>query len=269
MNFFKTITNSIYSPEFYKTLPKKSFQSSFGYFFLLILLITTVKAITLINPLVVQLPGELSSITNSFVNCFPRDLEVKIINGEVKTNVEEPYLIPYCSSDKNLVMIDTKNPFSPEKQAELNVSIWVTKDSVFFKKNDYETRSYSLKEVKDLTVNQASVKVLSEKISPYFKFVGPVLLVFVCIGLYLGYTFRLVYLLFIALLIMLISKITKQKFSFGQSYKVSMYAITFGLLAELTLGITHRWTNLDGFPFMVTIFTLTAVFLNLLLPKRS
>lgn len=85
------------------------------------------------------------------INCYPNDLEAKITNGQAYTNVEEPYFIKSCEGDQsqNLMVIDTKTPYASDKFDEFKVASWVTKDSIVYKKNNYETRTYSFAQIKD------------------------------------------------------------------------------------------------------------------------
>lgn len=271
MNFLKTIGNSIYSPEFYANLSKKPFKDGIRYFFLLILLFTIIHLITLISPLLIEAPTMIGGATQNIVNCFPKELEVKITNGQLSANTQEPYFISSCEGDKsqNLAVIDTKTPFSPQKFDEYKVGAWITKDSIIFKKNDYETRTYSLTKIKDYKLNKEVLDSYQKILQPYLKFIGPILLLLSFVGIYLSYTFRLIHLLIISLLIWLLTKIFKTDLTYGQSYKIGLYAITVGLIVDLVVNLTSRWTYFHGFPFMVTIFTLTAVLVNLLLPKKA
>lgn len=272
VNFLKTIQDSIYSPQFYSTVLTKSFRKSLGYFFLLILLLTTIRGVILINPFLVEAPKQLQKFTAEVINCYPKDLEVKIINGQVSINSGGPYFLSSCEGlgqGQNLAVIDTKTPFSSTKFDEYRVAIWVTKTDVVYKRNQFETRSYSLAQVKDFKLNKDSLKSFSNLLTPWIKFVGPVLLILAFLGIYLSYNFRLIHLLTIAALTFLLGKILKQNISFGQGYKVGLYAITLGLIVDLVVDSTARWTHLSGFPFMVTILTLAVVLVNLLFPKRT
>lgn len=272
MSFLKTIQNSIYSPQFYKTLPNKSFKQSIIYFLLLILLLTTIRLITSAGSLLFEAPRAMRDFAANIINCYPKDLEIKITSGKVSINSQEPYFIPYCGqpdNNKNFAVIDTQNQFSQTKFDEYKAVVWMTKDSVVYKKNNYETNSYSLAQVKDFRVDEGVLNSFYDKLSPYLKFVGPLLLLLALIGIYLSYDVRLIYLLVIALIVWLISKVLKHNLSYGQSYKIGLHAITLGLIVELIQLLTYRWTHFNGFPFMITIITVGVVWINLFWPKRD
>lgn len=284
MHFIQTIKNSIYSPVFYSTLLKRSFKSSFGYFFLLILLLTVINTLLLIKPLIIDTPVQIQNLAANLVDCFPKELEVKVENGLLSSNQPEPYFIPQCKNlgmegDQNLAVIDTKTSYSPQKFDEHKAAIWVTKDSIVYKRslqelrsyerNDVETRSYSLAQVQNFKLNKQVIDSFYQTASPYFKFVGPALLIISFAGIYLAYTFRLVYLLILAALIWLLGKAFRYALTYGQSYKISLFAVTLGLIVELVVNLTARYTGFYGFPFMFTIISLGVVTVNLFTAKKS
>lgn len=272
MSFLKTIQNSIYSPQFYSQVLKKSFKESIVYFLLLILLLTTIRLITLIPTFMFEAPRAIRDFAATLINCYPKELEISITNGQISTNVQEPYIIPSCESldnTKDVLVIDTKNPFSPAKFEEYKAAVWITKTSVVYKKNDFETRSYSFSQIKDFKLDEGVLNSFYDKLSPYFKFVGPLLLLLSLIGIYLSYDVRLIYLLVIALIVWLISKVLKKNLNYWQSYKIGLHAITLGLIVELITLLTYRWTHYNGFPFMVTVITLGVVWINFFWPKRN
>lgn len=273
MKFLETIKNSIYSPNFYEGILKKPFKESIVYFLLLSLLLTTIHILTFAGPVWFGTRSQIQNFTAAIALCYPNDLEIKITNGIASSSAYQPYIIPPCNAfDEGIgetIVIDTQTPFSPEKFKEYNAALWVTKDAVVYKKNDYETKSYSFAQVKDFKLNREVIDSFYDTYSPWLKFVGPVLLFFSFIGIYLSYDFRLIYLLIIALIVWLASRAFKQSLSYGQAYKVGLYAVTLGLIVELIIDLTRPWTNFHGFPFMFTIITLAVVSLNLLLPKKG
>lgn len=270
MNFLKTIKNSIYSPSFYASLSKKSFKSSLGYFFLFSLLLTIINLIPLIKPFFTDLPNTVDQTVNKILDCYPQDLEINVKGGEVSLNKEEPYFISSCDQEKqNLIVVDTKTPFSSSQFDNYRVFAWITKDSVVFKKNDFETRTYSLNKVDNFKVNKQVLESIKNQFYPYMKFLGPVLLLLSFLGIYLSYGFRLIQLLLLASLIWLLGKLFKHVLSYGQSYKLGLYAITLGLIFDLIGNLTGKLTGIYGFPFMVSFLTLGVVIINLFLPKKS
>ena len=273
MNFFQTILDSIYSPKFYSTILQKSFKQAIGYFLLLSLLLSSIHLIILINPILIETPKRLTGFIADVIDCYPKDLEIKITNGQTSTNMAEPFVISSCKSlnekGQSIVVIDTTTPYSAAKFDAYKTDAWVTKDTIFYKKNNYEISSYSLNQVKDFKLNKDTLNSYSNNISHWYKFIGPVLLLLSFAGIYLSYDLRLIHLLFLSALIFVLGKIFKQDIAYGQSYKVGLHVLTLGLIVELLVGFTNRFTGFYGFPFMVTFVTLGVVIVNFFLPKRS
>lgn len=273
MNFLKTIQNSIYSIQFYKTIPQKSLWQSVKYFTSLILLLTIISILTLFQSLVIETPKIIRDYIQKTINCFPDDLEIKISAGEVSTNVEEPYFIADCDplSDvggMKIAVVDTKTPFAQAKFEEYNTFVWVTKDSVSIKDKDYQTRIYSLKGAQNFTLTKQSIDSFYNKFSPYLKWVGPALLVLTFLGIYIVYLLRLIQLLITSALIWLLGKIFKHELNYSSAYKIGIFAATLGLILDTLVGFASQWTKFYGFPFMFTVITLGVVIINVFLPKR-
>lgn len=270
MNFFKTVQDSIYSPKFYSAILTKSFKSSLSYFLLLILILTIINLITLIKPILIEAPLTIQSFAQSMINCYPKNLEIKISNGQVSTNTKEPYFISSCEDQsQKLIVVDTKTPFSPTQFDNYDVAVWLTKDSIVYKKNDIETRTYSLNKITNFKLNKEVIQSYYQIFSPFLNFVGPILMFLAFVGIFLSYNSRLLYLLLISSLIWLMGKIFKYSLGYRQSYKLGLHAITLGLTLELVMGLIQPWTRFAGFPFMVSVLTLGVVFVNLILPKKT
>lgn len=279
MNFLQTIKNSIYSPSFYQQAPQRSFWSGLGYFLLLVLLLTVIKTAEASQSLLLIGNQQIQSLVDEMISYYPEELEVKISRGQVTTNVQEPYFIKPTSSDtatklneegedlENIVVIDTKTPFSAAQFNKYNTTAWLTKDSLFYKDKS-QIKAFDLTTVQDFTLNKEFIDSWVSKISPYFKFVGPVLILFAFLGIYFLYTGRLIYLLILAFLVWILLKLLKKPLTYSQSYKVGLFAMTLPLLLELLLGITDPLLHFQGFPFMFTVATLIVVTINFIRPPK-
>lgn len=268
MNFFRTILHSIYSPLFYADIPSKSLKSALGYFVLLILLLTIVQTATVIKPIFYDTSKNIKLVVDEVVNQYPKELEIKVSGGQVTTNVTEPYFIPFSEGSnrfKNLIVIDTKTPYSATQFNAYQSVVWVTKDSIFYKDNNsLQTRSLDVSQLGDFTLNKQLLNNLVDQFSPWIKFIGPILFVFAILGFFILYSFRLVHLLLLALVIWLLSTIFKWSLNYSSSYKVGLYAMTLAFLVEILAGIL----KLPTFSFMFTLLTFIIVLVNILQAKR-
>lgn len=268
MNFFKNILNSLYSPSFYASIPQKTFGQAISYFLLLILLLTVLKSASPIYNYLSSGQKQVSNFLNQAINFYPEELKIKIKNGKVSTNVQEPYFIPLTlnldrkTSSVNLAVIDTKTPFSTAQfnKYQTIAIAWITSDSVVTRDDKGQIRIYDLAQVSDLTINKQLVDTLLTKITPWFKLITPLVVTGILFGFFLLNALRLIYLLILAILVLLLTKIIKKPLSWRNSYKVGLYAMTLGFFVEIALG----WFRLSGFPFMFTLITLLVVLVNFL-----
>lgn len=269
MWFFNTVKNSIYSPVFYKEIPKSSFWRAYGYFSLLILIFAIIRTI-IFTPTVFNFRDMLKVWVEQGASYYPEELEVTLENGQARSNVKEPYFIPVPGGaqmfeDKplsNLIVIDTVTPFSASAFNKYDTLVWLSKDAVFYKNNN-EIRAADLTQIKDpITINKKLVNDFVAMVVPWFVYVGPVLIALVFVGLYIFYNSTLFYLLILSLGILLLSRIFKWGLSYGQSYKVGIYAITAGIFVNTGFSITEQWTTISSFPFLFSIITLSVVYIN-------
>ncbi len=265
MNFFKKILWSIYSPSFYSEVLTSGRGKAFGYFFMLIAILSVITAIFPIYTIAASLQPEMKRMLAKASTLYPKELEVKIKNGIVATNVEEPYFIKTPTEEKdqnvesNFIVIDTKTPFSVSQFDSYKAFVWVSKDAVYARSQQNELKVYSLSKVDELTINKSVVDGLIAKVSPWLVVVVPVLSVLIIIGLFIGYVFRLLYLFFLALCIFLLAKVMRRPISYGQSYTVGLYAMTLSFI----IGILQFFIKELHIPFLFTIVALVIVAINL------
>lgn len=264
MNFYQRIKNSIYSPEFYSQISQKSWKNAFGYFFILILLLTALQSLFLLKPIFIDLPNQISGSVKSTIGNYPSELEVKIENGKVSSNAKEPFYILIPDTKDNLIVIDTQTPYSAQKFSEYNTIAWVGRDTLFYQgSTKNEVRTMDMSKIGNITISRKFVSDMADKISPWIRWVGPIVFIFTLLGLYLSLTFKLIYLLLLAFLIMFVAKISNNKLTYSQSYKTGLYALTLGLIVDSIVIVTQTYTHFSGFPFMFTLITLGVAFLNL------
>lgn len=271
MGFLKTLRSSIYNPEFYSGLKNQSFASSLKYFFTLILVLAALNTLILSYELAVKVPGEVKNFVSQSVNSFPADLKVDIDEGQVTTNVTEPFFIPFPQFKEdvnrenlnNILVIDTKTAFSASQFNQYKTLFWLTRDSLFYQNREFDQRSIDLSKVENFKINRAFVLDLVGKINPWLNWIGPFLILAVFIGLFLGLSFKLVYFLFLAVLIYFLSSIFKWGLNYSASYKSAIYASTLSLFVDLILFNTGIYTGFYGFPFLFTLTSLCIATINL------
>ncbi len=271
MNFLQTIKSSVYNPQFYESLKKKSLGSTIKYFFLLILIVTLLNVLLLSYSLLVQIPQDLKVFINQAVTSYPSDLVVEINNGIVSTNAEEPFFVPFPATDQeasegynNLIVIDTKTPYSAAQFTQYKTVGWLTRDSFFYQSNNNnEQRSMALTEIGNFILNKDLVNEWVSKASPWLNAVGPLLMIFMFLVFFIGLTFKLLYFFILAALIFILSAVFKWELTYKTSYITAIYAATLGLFMDTAVIATSTYTGFTGFPFLFTLITLCVATVNL------
>lgn len=271
MGFLQNIKSSIFDPGFYSKIKHQNLGSGLKYFFLLILLLTATNTLILSYELGVRIPQEIKSFVNNSISSFPADLEISINNGQVMTTAIEPFFVPFPqSSDEtksedlnNIIVIDTKTPYSSTQFNQYKTMAWLSKDSLFYQNREFEQRSLDLTKVENFKVNRTIVESWVNKFSPWLNAAGPMLILFTFIGLFIGFTFNLIYFLFLAILIFFLSSIFKWGLGYSASYKTAIYSSTLAFIVDLIIFNTGLYTGFFGFPLLFTLIALCISTINL------
>lgn len=269
MSFLKTIKSSIYDPSFYSEVVKGNENKPFRYYFKLSALLALMFAVVLSVKLVPDLKTFLRDSKVSIEQNYPKDLEVKIEKGIATTNAIEPYIVKFPKNTlqvnkelqniENLIVIDTKTPFSLEQFENYKTILLLTKDSMVSTEEGNKVTITSLKDFPNITVNYANITKWLEKTTPITKalsFSVPFLIFF---SVFIAYVFKLLYLFWGALLVFIVGKIKKINLSYKKSYHIALYAVT---LPTILSGIAF-FTGLKMFTFLPSILLVIAVWVNL------
>ncbi len=128
MQFFTTIKDSIYSPDFYRTLRAKPLSFSLKYYFSLAAVLALAGTVLMTVQFLPKAQFALTTLAEKVVERFPAELEVTFKGGVVSTNVKEPYFVKETPGEadalrnevedagthENLLVIDTSSPLSLE-----------------------------------------------------------------------------------------------------------------------------------------------------------
>lgn len=272
--FFKTLQNSLYSPEFYTKQLDEPLGPAFGYYFVFILLLSLVQ-ILLTLPVFFNTQADLKQTLNQSVSSYPTDLDITIKNGTVSTTAQEPYVLALPPSQasanqpKNALVIDTKTPYSSTQFDTYDTLSWVTKDTVYYEDGQGQIKSVDLHQISNLHVNKSIVTSVWQKAQPYMVWVAPGLALLLFIGFLLGGVLRLGYLLLIAAIIVLFGKIAKKQLRFKQSYTILLYAVTLPLIITSILGTLATFNIFHGIVFSFTLLTFLSVIVNLFPPSKK
>ncbi len=258
MKIFTTIKDSIYNPGFYLEQKDAPGKSAFKYFLKLELLGALVSLIILgflFIPSITRVfsPEGIQKITNY----FPAELQIVVKNGQVSTNVPEPYHMPYSSDvmetsrraphPDNFLVIDTKTSFTMETFSRSNTVIFIGKDYIAVQKRNGRLTVEPLKTFPDMTIDRVKLAEWAEKFRSVVFSTPSILIVllisFVAIFGASAFT-HVIMILPLSLVAWIILKSQKIVFTYKQVYKLGLYVITsntlFNLLASL-LGLHVSW----------------------------
>ncbi len=249
--FLETIKLSLTSRAFYQRVLSGTEPMGFKYFFWLTVLFSIVIACTFI-PITYSIVSP--KVHEKIVNTIPTDLEAQVKEGKVSINQPEPYVVTNkwrndfdsntmqkCGSDakcfeqhkdpKNIVVIDTKTPFSLEQMAEYDTVVLIKEDSIVTRKANGNVEIIKNPTNFNFTFNRDWVQ---NKITA-FSWIGYVIpfAVFV-FGITFGFAFMLVaYLVWALIAWLLLYLFTgKKALAFKRAYSVTLYSTTLFFALE-------------------------------------
>jgi hypothetical protein len=265
------IRKSIYGPEYYRELPAKPLSFSFKYYGGLAMLIALFLTILYSIPLVPLVTNTLRSLPQNFAAYYPDELTVPIVNGIATTTVPQPFYLPIPAIMKeqlsrelgveHLGVIDVTSPVSLEKYREHRALFWIAQNALVVRDQKDGMRVSPFASNFNFTLSEKGILGVIGSFEPYFKFVLPVLVLAIFVGLCFAFAINLVYLLFPAFIIYAVMGIWKHKWTFGTAFQVCLHATTLPLLLSALLSLFGF--NLGSLPFASTLLLLVMVFINI------
>lgn len=247
--FFYSLKKSLFDPKYYQDVAKASFGFSFKYLLCLLFILTFIRILSFTGIYLKKQPliqPEINKIMIYAENFYPKDLKLKIQNGQLSTNVKEPFIFDLEKKvdEQHLLIIDTKG--SIENYPQYNTYVLATKNAVVYpsKSKDNkvgETSVFYFKELKqNFTLDKKTYDSFLNIAKPYSSKVGliisymilsfsPFLLIFGSFFWTICIMFGLVFLTFF---IWVVNLIIKKGYGYGSLYKMGMHAITLPILVN-------------------------------------
>lgn len=236
---------------YYKEIVKKPLKFSFGYLFSLLFVLTLISGLKFaagLGFIIPQAPQLVTSAKEGIKSLFPSELVITIRNGELSTNVKEPYYIELPGlwgklKETHFITINTKA--SVDDIQSLNTAILLTKKSAVIKEQNNGLRVYPFSDIKEtIVLDKNSYNQLTSKVLPYLDYLPKILTILLILAIiiwpFIGAAFwligELIYLLMISLLLLLVVSIMKRKIQYVKIYQMSMHALTLPLLIDFILG---------------------------------
>jgi hypothetical protein len=228
-NLFHPLLLSFYSPDLYRDVAGS--WTGVGFLYLLLLL-----ALCWIPPMVKlhqTTAGFLDSIGPAVLAQVPT---VSIHQGEVSIQEPQPYVIQVPGSDTPLVVIDTTGQTTPESSKAM---LLLTKHQAVVRKNDFETRTYELSGIQELTVDRSSVGRILDTCKRWLAFL---LYPFALAG---SYAYRMVQVLTYAAIGLFFGELLKTRQEYPVMLRVSCVAITPAVVVDTLRGVMGYGSSLS------------------------
>ncbi|MEI8103439.1 MAG: DUF1189 family protein [Candidatus Moraniibacteriota bacterium] len=276
--FFQTVRKSIYDPEWYGEVPERPLSKGIKYLLSLTVFVVLAQAVvmTLIAvPFLSTIHSNVKAFHQQLIASFPDELVITQTNGEVHTNMTEPYAIPlpeswkenFSSKDQsnklpgNLVVFETNKSIERQDFFDTDALVLIGKNEIGIYNADQEKveiRSFGGKFTDGVLLDKTTYETSVNKVWGWLKIVLPIVLI-VLVPLMMGVVFigKLVYLLFGALVVWLGAKMVDKKLTYKQAFKASLYLITLPMLLGIALDI----------PFLTTVLLLVLAILNFRAPR--
>jgi hypothetical protein len=271
VNFVRMVVSSIWSPRLYAKITTVPFRRAMRYFLALALILTVIRLVPFIVGGVVLLP----LVTTGLVDLYPADLELRVTKGVVTTNVSEPYFIPMpeyvalADGPRNIAVIDTKTRPSAAQLDEYQAAAWIHRDAVYVRGDVAgELLPIPIDEDADLVLDRDAFEGYAADAQPWMLVLGGVGLVGALVALYASFMLRLLYLLAAAFLLLGVARILRYRWSYADSYKAGLFAMTSAFLVDLAVDVAGLVSPIAGFSNMFTLVTVATVTFNLAVARR-
>lgn len=274
--FFQTVRKSIYNPEWYEEVLERPLGKGIKYLLSLtvFVILAQVVLVTLIAaPSFPAFHSAAKAFHRQIIASFPDELVITQTNGEIHTNMTEPYAIPLPESWKkslsskdhkdqpnkvpgNLIVFETNKSIERQDFLEIDALVLIGKNEIGIynaEEGKVEIRSFDGKFEDGQLLDKTTYETWVNKLWEWLEIVLPILLI-VLVPLMMGIVFigKLLYLFFGALAVWLGAKMADKHISYKQAYKAGLYLITFPILLGTVFSV----------PFLTTVLLLVLAILN-------
>ncbi len=258
--FWTSFQKSLLDYTYYKDIAKASYWSSFKYLLFLLVCLSLVRTIQLgvgYTFMRKNIPSYVAIGQKELAAFYPRELELRISNGNLYTNVKEPYVIEFPkifgdSEGKHLIVIDTKG--TADDYPKYNTIILATKKALVFPGKEQASRTttqlYYFSDLKrSVYMDHTEYTKMIQSLNPFFSKLPKLIDQLVVIGLILFPFFggllwvssTLFGLTFLTIVIWLVEKIIKtSSYGYKTLFQMGMHGLTWSILFTFLLEITNQ-----------------------------
>lgn len=271
IELWRQIKESIYGPAFYREAAQRPFLYSLKYFFALAFLLAVIITAFLSAYLIPVAHSFLKDVNPKLVSAYPEGLVLTIKDHRAFVNQPEPYSITYSEGGqtasgtetgappKNLLVVDTKEPFTAEKFAGYRTLFLLTRDSVAYE-SESGIKIRSLTAVPDTVINKEFVTRHVSKLQSWLPFIGPIVVAVLLLFFLSTFAFSLLPLILGAAFVYLVARAQNMRISYRGAYQLSLHAATPALLF---FAVRTALVPELAIPYAMTALFVITVLLNL------
>ncbi len=284
MQFLKTVQESVWGKVFYEKVRGEGAGQAVKYFFLLMVSVAIITSLVLAVTVTVAWKSapKLAEIQQMVADLYPHELVLTWKNGEVSSNVDEPYAILFPKDwlshqdqkddfpmAENLLVIDTSKSVDANDFERYDTMLILGKDSVGSRdarQGKVQIQNFSRYNFDDFQLDKEKVLSLVGMLFNFLKWVFLALLFVLPLLIFVGLSVKyLVYLIFGALIIWLVAKLRKVDLTYGTAYKLGLYLLTLPILVNVLSSVVHFLNA----PFVFTLILAVITYINLESPSAS
>lgn len=221
MNFFVQMRESVIDFKFYRSIRDNKFSKSFVYLLLLFLIIYFINGTRIFI-------GTRILIDDMAVHLNENVPEFRLENGEFTFEGDMPY--NFSSSTNEFFVIDTTGQVTESALKDVGTGILITRDKIFVKRNEIETREFSLAELEGFKLTKSDMLEFMPKLSW-------IVLVFIVFGFIFALGWKLLNAVILALIGIAANAMLKGGLKFNNLLNISIYVLTLPMLVQLAVDL--------------------------------
>ena len=220
-----------FSRDFYVDVAKNWRGTGIGYLFLL-LCVTSI-------PMTFQVGQIIESMANTYLSQVIDKLPpLRIEQGKLKTDVQQPFIITLPGQSDPMVVIDTRS--NKASEAELQAPLVLLSDRLLVD-NQGDVRSYPFDQIEAYTFDKVQAHAFLDRL---IGFVKPIAYLPVLVGEFL---YRLMQVLIYAVVGMVFASMLKVRLGYGLLLRLTCMAVTPSILLMTLAGLFGWASAIPGF----------------------
>jgi hypothetical protein len=257
--FWYSFQRSLLDPSYYSEIAKARYWFSFKYLFFLLVCLSLIRSIQLgVNYSLIRnkIPSYIAIGKQELAAFYPKELELRISNGKLYTNVKEPYIIDFPKrfgdmEGKHLIVIDTKG--TVDDYPKYNTIVLATRAALVYPEKQQGTHTttqvYYFSEIKrSMYIDKQIYLKMIASLDPYIAKLPKLIDITVAVGLvilpFLGGLFWSssiqLGLVFLTCIVWIVEKIMKTSYGYGALFRMGMHGVSWAILFTFLLDITHK-----------------------------